>query len=557
MSANWEQVTAIFGASRLLGAETRRQFLDAACAQDVLLRERVEALLSADVDDGFLEQAPLAAWAEAFGRGDQVLSAGEVVKQRYRIVRRLAEGGQALVYAAEDQLLNRIVVMKVMRGSPGDNAVLRKRFEREMQALARIEHPGVVGIIDVGELTGGSPFLIVQFVDGESLRELMRREPLSPRRVATIVRQVGAALAAAHASGVAHQDIKPENIMVQPRSQADDLVRLIDFGIAKVVQQEGAAGLTTITVAGTVRYMAPEQFQGENSPASDVYALALVCCEMLGGQPDPRVLPTVPRAVRRLIDDALARDPAKRPARIGLWSEQLAASLSGESRVWQHRGALAAFGFAAFIGGVAFTPLSRSEPEVDSRIIEKVGAFDPLEEDFRIHNELVGTVVADGRNETYEAWRVSTPRMGHYFRNLTDAQKRAALKQGWTLSTRARVEEGQAFAVIDFIGVGHRYDLNLLRDGADDIVRLGTQIVPVRQGLDYRRPHDDLYHLYEIRFDPGREDASLWIDGLQVLSGYRGHSQFQTDGDLIFGAATYRTEKGVGAFQLVRFAIHP
>ena len=120
---------------------------------------------------------------------------------------------------------------------------------------------------------------------------------------AGILRQLGAALGAAHAAGVAHQDLKPENIMLQRSSDGSETLKLIDFGIAKVDRSEIEAGMTTVSVAGTIRYMAPEQFHGENSPACDVYALALVTCEMLSGQADVRALPPdVGTRTRRLVN---------------------------------------------------------------------------------------------------------------------------------------------------------------------------------------------------------------------------------------------------------------
>ena len=289
MKERWDQVTALFGAARELMGPDRESFLAIACQSDPGLRSEVEALLARDVpDDDFLENPP---WMRADSLGSISLTPGQVLKDRYRVEGELAAGGQALVYKACDQLLRRSVVIKVMRAEARWNHLLRARFEQEMRALARIDHPGVVGILDVGELEDGSPFLVIQHIPGMSLREALREGPLAAPRISRILRQMGAALRAAHAADVAHRDLKPENIMLQPLDNGGEFVKLIDFGIAKIDKSASDTRATTVMLAGTVRYMAPEQFDGQNSTASDLYSMALVACEMLSGHPDLRALP--------------------------------------------------------------------------------------------------------------------------------------------------------------------------------------------------------------------------------------------------------------------------
>ena len=193
MTTAWERVTSLFGAARELDADARAAFLDAACGGDVELRSAVESLLAEDGrDDGFLATPSNGAIRDllddAFAAG---LASGEVLKDRYRIEERLGTGGQAVVYRATDLTLARTVVVKVMRADARANRRLKGRFELEMQALSRIDHPGVVGILDVGELLDGSPFLIIQHVPGVSLRVLLSGGALPPRRVAASCASLG------------------------------------------------------------------------------------------------------------------------------------------------------------------------------------------------------------------------------------------------------------------------------------------------------------------------------------------------------------------------------
>jgi serine/threonine protein kinase len=301
------------------------------------------------VNDSFLGDAARAAPILA---GAWALRPGDTLKERYVIDANLASGGQAIVYRATDTVLSRPVIVKVMRGSGANTGPLKSRFEGEMRALSHIDHPGVVGIFDVGELPDGRPFLVIQYVNGVSLREELQDGPLAPARTARLLRQLASALGAAHAAGIAHRDVKPENIMVQRSDDRNETVKLIDFGISDAGPQ---AGLTSVVVAGTIRYMAPEQFNGESSTASDVYALAIVACEMLCGHPDSRALPpAVDAGVKQLIDAALSFRPEDRPRDIGEWSDELASALVSKRRspVVTRARIGAALAAAAVIAGV-------------------------------------------------------------------------------------------------------------------------------------------------------------------------------------------------------------
>jgi serine/threonine-protein kinase len=192
-------------------------------------------------------------------------------------------------------LSSRKVVIKCLRKDRADDAWSLNKFRTEMEALARIEHPGVVSVIDCGHLADGTPFLAMQYVQGDQLRKLIRSGmPLA--RAAEIVRQIGRALYAAHQVGVCHRDLKPENVIVQSTPDGEELIKIIDFGIASVRDLETTS--ISRTLSGTWRYMAPEQFDGKTSPATDIYQLGVLAYELITG-----VTPFHSNAVAELIDE--------------------------------------------------------------------------------------------------------------------------------------------------------------------------------------------------------------------------------------------------------------
>jgi class 3 adenylate cyclase/tRNA A-37 threonylcarbamoyl transferase component Bud32 len=207
---------------------------------------------------------------------------GDLLSGRYRVERELGSGGFGTVYLAHDEkLVSKPVVVKVLNHLTADAWALRK-FRQEIEALARIDHPGVVAVFDEGQTDQGAPFLVMQFVDGATLRRLIKPGGMSLRTAAAIVRQIGSALGAAHAKGVYHRDLKPENIMVQS-PESEPRVKLIDFGIAGI-KDSLFAGDQSTRIAGTYRYMPPEQLEGNVVAESDIYAFGAIAYEMLTGQ---------------------------------------------------------------------------------------------------------------------------------------------------------------------------------------------------------------------------------------------------------------------------------
>nr|VTP02540.1 Serine/threonine-protein kinase PknD [Mycobacterium riyadhense] len=201
----------------------------------------------------------------------------------YRLLRLLGRGGMGEVYVAEDIRKNRVVALKLISQQFSANRVYRARMQREADAAGRLTEPHVVPIHDYGEIDGQF-YVEMRLIDGASLRTLLRRHgPLTPASAVAVVRQVAAALDAAHAAGVTHRDVKPENILVTD----NDFAYLVDFGIARAATDPG---LTQTGIAmGTCNYMAPERFTGDEvSYRADIYALACVLVECLTGSPPYR-----------------------------------------------------------------------------------------------------------------------------------------------------------------------------------------------------------------------------------------------------------------------------
>ncbi len=205
---------------------------------------------------------------------------GHVLDDRYEVVKKLARGGMATVYVAHDLRLSRTVAIKVMNEGLGDADEFTGRFDAEARAAARLTHPNVVSVFDQGS-DDGRPYIVMEYVPGFTLRQVITREaPMDPRRAVELIEPVCAALAAAHAAGLIHRDVKPENVLISERGQ----VKVADFGLARAVTAQSHAG-TAGLVIGTVSYIAPELVtKGRADPRSDVYSLGIVLYEMLTGR---------------------------------------------------------------------------------------------------------------------------------------------------------------------------------------------------------------------------------------------------------------------------------
>jgi len=211
---------------------------------------------------------------------------GVTLDSRYSIQKELGQGGVGMVYLAFDRKLHdKPVVIKVLLEKSLQNSWVVQKFQQEKEALARVDHPGVIGILDDGELPDGKPYLVMQFVDGVTLRSQVKPEGIPLERAADLLKQIGRALTAAHDKGIFHRDLKPENIMLQSYGGGEEQVKIIDFGIAKLKDSIVAPSTVTGATAGTVSYMAPEQLSGRPvSAAMDIYAMGAIAYELVTGR---------------------------------------------------------------------------------------------------------------------------------------------------------------------------------------------------------------------------------------------------------------------------------
>jgi serine/threonine-protein kinase len=271
--------------------------------------------------------------------------AGMTLGSRYTLTDRIATGGMGDVWRATDSVLGREVAVKVMRASTAEDPTFAERFRDEARHSAGMSHQNIATVYDYGE-DEGVAYLVMELVDGEPLSQMIARGPMNPEQVRGIVGQAALALAAAHAAGVVHRDVKPANILITP----DGRVKLTDFGIARAV--DGASHTRTGEVLGTPQYLSPEQALGKGATgASDLYALGIITQEMLTGRkpfdsgsavatalaqvndPPPPLPDWVPSDLRRIVDQSLAKDPTDRPTSAAAVAAALGMPVTGLAQI--------------------------------------------------------------------------------------------------------------------------------------------------------------------------------------------------------------------------------
>ena len=286
---HWEKVKDIFHTAleKTSGAE-RERYLNEVCGADEDLRGEVLALLASfDEADDFLDESPIGEVAETMvGKRESFASGQEI--GRYRIERKLGAGGAGEVFLALDVELERFVALKILSAEFSGNPDHIRRFLQEARAASALNHPNILTIFDSGQ-TENVRFIAAEYVEGETLRERLRGERLNSEEIFDVFAQTAAALAAAHRAGIVHRDIKPENIMLR----ADGLVKVLDFGLAKLVEKDSAESAnlrktefktTPGIVMGTVAYMSPEQARGlATDERTDVWSLGVCLSETVFG----------------------------------------------------------------------------------------------------------------------------------------------------------------------------------------------------------------------------------------------------------------------------------
>ncbi len=335
----WKQIDSLLQEALDLAPLERAAFLSKACAGDEELRREVESPLGFhERADEFIEEPPAdvaASWqAKSESRTGQTLG-------HYRVIKQIGRGGMGEVYLARDTRLDRPVALKLLPQRFTEDDLRVQRFRQEARAVSALNHPNIMTIHEVGEISteaGKVHFIATEYIEGRTLRDLIHGGGMRPNEAIEVALQVTDALAAAHAAGIIHRDIKPENVMLRP----DGYVKVLDFGLAKLDEQPAETTYPRRKevdtdpgiVLGTVSYMSPEQARGlETDARSDIFSLGVLLYEMVtshqpfdgatqadvvaalvSGEPRPlaEFVPNARPALQRLIKRTLAKEPTGR-----------------------------------------------------------------------------------------------------------------------------------------------------------------------------------------------------------------------------------------------------
>lgn len=282
----------------------------------------------------------------------KVLAAGTVLDDRYVIDMLIGKGGAGAVYRATDLTDNKTVAVKILisHAEYGEDSILKQKqfFQREVALLQRVSHPNIIRVIDSG-IADGELYLVMEYVQGDNLKVLMKSGTLTLERSAQILLQIGSALQAIHDQGIIHRDFKPHNVLIAKNGE-QDTVKLLDFGIAKMIRgNSDEAFLQTLTakgvIAGTLHYMSPEQCQGGKlDERTDIYSMGITAYEMVAGRlpfdsnnpvslimqhldTPPPPLKMVAKEVEEVVLKALAKAPEERYSSALEFAEELAQAI--------------------------------------------------------------------------------------------------------------------------------------------------------------------------------------------------------------------------------------
>jgi len=323
----WEQIREVLEKALELAPGERSAFLEQACTSNPSLRREVETLLTSsdDVRSSFLESTPLRV----------TLAAGTMLGE-YEVKSLLGSGGMGEVYRARDSRLGRDVAIKILPSIVSSDRNRLRRFEQEARAAAALNHPNILAVYQLGTYEG-APYLVSELLEGETLREQIKRGRIALRKVIDHGIQIAHGLAAAHEKGIVHRDLKPENLFVTK----DGRLKILDFGLAKLTQPQPdsghglpAEGTEPGVIMGTVGYMSPEQVRGQTTDhRTDIFAFGAILYELLAGKrafqkptspetmtailnEDPpeisQVATGIPQALQRLVHRCLEKSPEQR-----------------------------------------------------------------------------------------------------------------------------------------------------------------------------------------------------------------------------------------------------
>lgn len=306
---------------------------------------------SADLELCPEDQTPLQADSTIAGETAVDPLIGHTLDEKYRLESRLGIGGMGTVYRARHLLIDRPVAVKVLNPRFVEDEAARTRFRREAKAAGRLQHTNAVTVTDFGQSSDGYVYLVMELLEGRTLREVLAKEaPLDTARSVSLMLQVSAAVAAAHEAGIIHRDLKPANIFIVQHSEVPAVVKVLDFGIAKLaadsLDDDDHKTLTQVgAMIGTPRYMSPEQCNGDDlTPAADVYSLGVILYELLTGtvpfsgtsplaiamkhtSENPRspreFVSSIPVALEKIVLRTLEKKPEDRPANAAEFRKEL------------------------------------------------------------------------------------------------------------------------------------------------------------------------------------------------------------------------------------------
>lgn len=332
----WQRVREIFDSALRRRPEERREFVNEVCGDDKTLRAEVESLLSSyDGAESFMERPAVAEFAHMMEIETKKLEAGKCFGH-YEIINQIGFGGMGEVYLARDKTLDRNVAIKILNEEFSQDRSNLQRFVSEAKAASALNHPNILTIYEFGEAEDAR-FIVSEYIEGKTLRDIIRESRSTLPEILDISIQIAAALSAAHRAHLVHRDIKPENIIIRP----DGYVKVLDFGLAKLVEQKNKtlSSLEEATVrknltakgviVGTVNYMSPEQAKGERvDERTDIFSLGAIAYEMITGrtpflgdsvsetfanlinaepQPLSRFLTNVPDELQRIVSKMLRK----------------------------------------------------------------------------------------------------------------------------------------------------------------------------------------------------------------------------------------------------------
>jgi serine/threonine protein kinase len=358
---------------------------------------------------------------------------GQVLASKYRIEEKIDEGGMGCVYRATHVLMEKTVAVKVLHPALAADDKIVARFTREAKAASRISHPHAINVTDFGESENGVVYLVMEYLRGRTLKEIVRSEgPMPLARVVEIVRQVSGALEAAHAEGVVHRDLKSDNIMLE-ETAGGDWAKVLDFGIAKIQQtaqsvHETDPGLTSPNlIIGTPQYMSPEQCSqaSDIDTRSDIYSFGVILYEMLAGhvpftgdsptaimmkhlqEPPPSILEErgdLPAGVGRVIARSLAKRPEERYQKAGELYDELNAAAA------EAPGPLTSAVPPAVLTGRVIVPTGANEP-ARMTLAERDEEATVVSADYArpVTDELPPPVAPVNEHTPFSPWRIAVP----------------------------------------------------------------------------------------------------------------------------------------------------